>query len=433
MKKTHIAAAVAVVVIGLAGVQQVRFQKQVEQQVEQLVRNMNTYDYTKEFIHASLLHKESGLFSSSGMLLITTKEDQQPSQFEVAYTVNHGPASLLTGARYEVDITNPLLEGDNEETLTSVFFQGQPITLNGSMRNDSVNGVLTVPEVNFTMDNNTFVSAPVVTNFKASRFDEYGNPDKYSLDGHLPTFLATNDTATADITSVRFSAHNDFNKKGGQGSAEMSLEALQVVQDNQPVLRVENMSFDTQLEIKRELVNTANMSFDTLDVLGYSFTNAHFDQSLKGIDGPAMLEIVEVAEQAQYEQWEEADILEGFINVLKAHSDTLISQNPSYEVSRLNADLNGELFMQAEGKLTLNARKLPDNFLSNILESKSAISSALQAANAIEVIVQAEFGQEFTETINQFNPELAAMITNFGEKLTFELKDGQPILNGESL
>lgn len=433
MKKSYITAAVAVVVIGLAGVQQVRFQHQVEQQVEQLVRNMNTYDYTKEFIHANLLHQESGLFASSGTMVVTTKEDKQPSQFEIAYTVHHGPTALLTGARYEVDITNTLLEGDNEETLTSVFFQDKPITVRGSMRSDSTKGVFTIPEVNFTMDNNTFVSAPVVTNFEASRFNAYGNPDQYTLNGHLPSFLATNDFTTADITNVRFSAYNDFTKKGGRGGAETSLEALQIVQDNEQVLRIEDMTFDTELKIKRELVNTFHLAFETLEVLDYSFTNGQFDQTLKGIDGPAMLDIVDVAEQAQYEQWEESEMIEGFLNVLKAHADTLIAQNPTYKVDRLHAHLNGELFVQAEGALTLNASKLPDNFMRNILESKSDISSALQAANAVEVNVQAEFGEELAATIAHFNPELAAMLANFGEKLTFELKDGQPVLNGESL
>ena len=433
MKKSYIAAAVAVVVIGLAGVQQVRFQKQVDHQIEEAVRNINTYEYTSEIMHASLLEKESSVFASSGMLLITTKEGKQPSQFEVTYTVNHGPTSLLTGARYEVDITNTLFEGDNEETLTSLFFQGKPITLRGSMRSDSTEGVLTIPEVNFSMDNDTFVSAPLVTNFKASRFDQYGNPDQYTLDGHLPSFLATNDKATADLTNFHFSAYNDFNKKGGKGGAQTSLEGLHIAQNNEQLLHIENINFDTHLEVKSEFVTKFQLAFEKLEWFGYSFTNGQFDQTVKGIDGPAMLEVIEVAEQAQREQWEYADTLESIVNVLKGHADTLIAQSPSYEVNHLNADLNGALFVQAEGAVTLNASKLPDNFMTNILESNAPIGNALQAANAVEVNVQAAFGKELAATIAQFNPELAAMLVNFGESLTFELKDGQPILNGESL
>src|SRR5690554_2659993 len=89
MKKAYIAAAVAIAVVGFAGVQQVKYKAQVNAGVEQLTKQINTSVLLENKFQAKLHSQQSSYFSSTGVITVATTAADDLNELEIEYTVSH--------------------------------------------------------------------------------------------------------------------------------------------------------------------------------------------------------------------------------------------------------------------------------------------------------------------------------------------------------
>lgn len=436
MKKSYIAAAVAVVLVGLAGVHQVTYKAQVQAGVEQLANEITTSVLLENGFKATPHSQQSNFFTSTGAITVVTTGEDELNEVEVEYTVSHGPLSFLTGAGYKVNIVNTAFFGDTNKTITASLMNNQPITIQGSLRRNSISGTMEVPAINLNEGNFSIQVEPVITKFYASNFNSYGSADSYKITVHSPSYRISEDGLQLDILNSSLQVNSVLNESSAFSDVDFELEKVNGWfinnNNNKADLLLSNMALSSRLKVKKELENTVAFNLESLSLGSDHYENAELSYEFSGIHGPIALEVMHLTRNANHKKWEDSELLDAIINLLFERAPELLSLNPEFNIHTLKANKNGELFLNANSSALLDSSKLPSNFAAS-LEQLNVFSTSTALLNALQLNVDAEFGPDFAESISRVNPLLGAVISSHNDSLSFSMKNGETTLNGSKL
>ncbi|MGB5855708.1 MAG: DUF945 family protein, partial [Oceanisphaera sp.] len=274
--KKIVVAIAAVATIGFIGINQVGYQGEVESGIENIVNQLNEARLFGEDFDAELTSLEGGIFSSSGIIAVKTGPEYRPTEFEVGYTVNHGVTTFLTGASYDVNIINSVMDGNDEITLTSVLFNGEPITVNGSLGGDSIKGILTVPTAEFSEGRNGLKTKAIVTEFYASDFDDNGSPYVYEVLTKIPFLTFTDRREAFELTGVSLALMSEFDGEKGSGTLSLEVHEASVTKESNSRenehLELKDLAITMGIDLKDELTSDFALEFDEINIDGQSLS-----------------------------------------------------------------------------------------------------------------------------------------------------------------
>lgn len=432
MRKRYIAAAVAVAVVGLAGAQQHRYQKTIRTTVDQLTNEINTSYFNDNTVHASVHSQRSHLFSSSGVLTLVTTDASEPTEIELEYTVSHGPMAIFMGAQYNVNIANNLLWGKRDKTITKQIFNDQNITIDGSLRPHSITGTLTLPSIRIAEEGHGIHTQPVISRFSASRFNEYGWPNKYQVSIEAPAFVLTAPELDVDIQNSFFIVNNNFNKNSGFATGRLAIEqasALYKGDSHEPSQwSLNQLELSSKLDINEELKNTFLFTLDNLSSGKQRISDTQLSYSFHGIDGQTVLDFMQLIDTAQYEEWLDYEYNDAIRQFILEREQSLLAFNPQFNLDYLKSNFNGNLLVNASGTAELDMQHLPANFISSVAEGDRQ-NIGLQFLEALIMEFEVELGDNAIQLLESMNPIAAAVVTNLGQEIVFKMKYGEVSFN----
>lgn len=434
--KKIVVAIAAVATIGFIGINQVGYQGEVESGIENIVNQLNEARLFGEDFDAELTSLEGGIFSSSGIIAVKTGPEYRPTEFEVGYTVNHGVTTFLTGASYDVNIINSVMDGNDEVTLTSVLFNGEPITVNGSLDGDSIKGILTVPTAEFSEGRNGLKTKAIVTEFYASDFDDNGSPYVYEVLTKIPFLTFTDRREAFELTGVSLALMSEFDGEKGSGTLSLEVHEASVTKESNSRenehLELKDLAITMGIDLKDELTSDFALEFDEINIDGQSLSDVEISYTLAGIDSKSIVDIINLGQKAAKEGWSEHRVQKSVEKVLMERADNLLTYNPRLEINRIKAKMNGDLLIDAEGIAKLDASKLPQGFLKSSFEYNRP-PNPQELIKAILVDFEAKLGDKASETAANINPMAAALMSGSGNKFTFKIENGETTMNGERL
>lgn len=434
MKKRYIVAAVAVAVVGLAGAQQFSYKKAVHTIVEQLIIGINTSAFNDNAIHAQVHSQQSTLFSSAGVLTMVTKEQNAPTEFELKYTVSHGPTAIFMGAHYKVNMVNNMFEGKRDETITTEIFNGQAIVTEGTLRPNSITGTLSLPAVYVADSGQIIHIEPVTSKYSASHFNQYGVPQRYQVSIEAPSFTLSGPKPNFNIVNSTLSVTNHFTQKSGFGNLHFTIEEANALyaSDISELSKwtLNRLVLNSDLSIDKELTNTTVFTLGNLNVNDAKITDTELSYSLNGIDGQTALKLMQLSDTARYEQWQTAEYENALNNLLLEREHHLLAFNPHFNIQHFRAYLNDEILVNASGTAELDTQQLPPNFMAAVLEGNDQ-SLSLNFLEALLVEFDLELGDGALQLLEYINPMVAAVASNLERNIRFEMKHGEITLNGD--
>ncbi|MFD1009148.1 DUF945 family protein [Oceanisphaera ostreae] len=304
--------------------------------------------------------------------MVKTGPEYRPTEFEVGYTVNHGVTTFLTGASYDVNIINSVMDGNDEMTLTSVLFNGEPITVNGSLGGDSIKGILTVPTAEFSEGRNGLKTKAIVTEFYASDFDDNGSPYVYEVLTKIPFLTFTDRREAFELTGVSLALMSEFDGEKGSGTLSLEVHEASVTKESNSRenehLELKDLAITMGIDLKDELTSDFALEFDEINIDGQSLSDVEISYTLAGIDSKSIVDIINLGQKAAKEGWSEHRVQKSVEKVLMERADNLLTYNPRLEINRIKAKMNGDLLIDAEGIAKLDASKLPQGFLKSSFE-----------------------------------------------------------------
>ncbi|WMC12101.1 DUF945 family protein [Oceanimonas pelagia] len=437
MKTKKIAAAVAAVVaVGAVAINQAGYREQVKNGVDNLVEQLNDARMFGEDLQAELVSHEEGVFSSSGVITVKADSGYRPTEFQLTYTVNHGLTTLLTGASYQAELINSIMDGNAQQTMTSVLLDGKPVVIEGSLGSDSIDGTLTVPAISFAESRGGLETRPMVAAFSASEFDNEGTPGIYEVQADVPFIKFRDRREGFELKDASLELTSEFDGKEGNGELSLAVNEAIVIQDgyrrNSGKTKLKDLAVAMNFDLEEEFSSEFSLAFGEFNANGESLSNVELSYTLAGIDGQSILELIKLSEQATREGWSERRLQQSVEHVFRARADDLLAYNPELEIKRMKADINGELLIDAEGIARLDASKLPQDFLKSSFEYNRA-PNPQALINAIVVDFEARLGKNASNMASALNPMAAAILSESGDRFTFRIEDGETTLNGERI
>ncbi|MDP5291994.1 DUF945 family protein [Oceanimonas sp. CHS3-5] len=437
MKTKKIAAAVAAVtVVGFVGINQAGYKGQVKAGVDNIIEQLNDARLFGEEINAELASHDGGVFSSNGVITVKAGSDYRPTEFRINYTVAHGLTTVLGGASYEAEIINSVMDGNDEKTLTSVLLNDQPVIINGSLGSDSIDGTLTVPAIEFSEGRGGLEAKPIIAEFYASNFNEYGSPGLYEVQASVPLIKFKDRREGFELTDGVLELTNEFDGEKGNGEFSLELNKLTVINEgyrrDSERVEVKDLAIAMDLDLQEEFSSNLSLQFDELNANGDSLSDVEVSYSLAGIDGASIVDVIKMTQKAAKEDWSEYRLQQSIEGALRERADSLLAYNPKLEINRIKAKMNGDLLIDAEGIAKLDSSKLPKDFLKSAFEYNRA-PNPQEFIKAILVDFEAELGKSASDMASTINPMAAAILSESGDKFTFKIEDGETTMNGERI
>ncbi|RTE66575.1 DUF945 family protein [Amphritea opalescens] len=428
MKKTYIAVAIAAAaVVGYAGVQQVSYQDHVRAGVEKLVEQLNDTTILGEQFDVTIKSQQGGLMSSSGVILLNDSNTRRPTEFQVEYRVNHGLATLLAGPSYTAKITNPVMKGNDEKTITSLVLDGQPVVVEGYMKGDSIDGEMIIPNIDFAENSSAMTVKPITVEFSADSFDEEGRPENFELTANMPEFMLKERHSAIGLSGGKLFMNNSFDGEEGEGQA-----TIEIAEASIDGVSIKSFGVDIASKVDDEFTTSLAVNLGSLEGEGQSLSDGELKYKISGLDGKAVVKIIEVAQEGARHGWSDREMKHAVEGVLNERADQLLAQNPQFELQSFQFKQNGADIINASGVAKLDAEKLPEHYVQDGLKSRRG-PDPQALMNAAFVDFSASFGKEAKDLVGMFNPMVAAMLEANGDQFTFKLEKGQMTMNGDKI
>lgn len=435
MKKKYIAGAVGVALVGFAGFNQFSYAKNLKQVLDDLVYTINTSDFPEQEVSAELSTHQSGTFSSTGIMTLTAGPSRDPMTFELAYKIVHGPTTFLTGSDYHVEITNTQIGGQGDKTITSTLLNGKPVMLSGHMAPEKLTGELTVPIIALKEGDIELDSTPITAAFTLTDFGNGGSA-VYDISAHIPSLHFNSPDETLELTDGTLLIDSEYDIDTGKIKAALNIAGASVInkraQRDNEYIGIKGLSLTTSTDIDEQLIHNVSLTFDQLEDNIQLLSDAEFSYTLAGIDGKAILDIVDISQYAAQEDWSEHRLQQAIEEIIMDRGDQLLAHNPSLEINRIKATLNDELLIDGKGLVKLYAARLPENFVRSVLDNPYSLNPQ-NVEKAIFADVEARLGQSAGAAIAMLDPSAAALLAESGETFSFKMKDGNVTLNGKQL
>lgn len=437
MNTKKIAAAVAAVVaVGVVAINQTGYQGQVKTGVDNLVEQLNNTHMFGESLQAELTSHQGGVFSSSGVIAVKADSGYRPTEFKLNYTVNHGLTAFLTGATYDAELINSVMDGNDKKTITSVLLDGQSVVIEGSLGSDSIDGTLTVPAIKFSEGRGGLEAQPMMAEFYVGDFDDQGTPRVYEVLAGIPFIKFQDRREGFELKDGSLELSSEFDGKEGNGAMSLAVNNATITKEGRrqhnEKIELKDLAVAMNFDLEEEFSSEFNLEFGEFTTNGESLSNVEVGYKLAGIDGQSIIDIIKLSEQATQEGWSERRIQQSVESIFRERADNLLAYNPELKIKRIKADMNGELLIDAEGMARLDASKLPRDLLKSSFEYNRA-PSPQKFMNAILVDFEAELGKNASNMASALNPMAAGILSESGDKFTFKIEDGETTLNGERI
>ncbi|MBU2963871.1 DUF945 family protein [Amphritea sp. 2_MG-2023] len=428
MKKTYIAVAIAAAaVVGYAGVKQVSYQDHVKAGVENLVEQLNDTTILGEQFDVTIKSQQGGLMSSSGVILLNDSNTRRPTEFQVEYTVNHGLTSLLTGPSYTAKITNPVMKGNDEKTITRLVLDGQPIVVEGNMKSDSIDGEMIIPNIDFAERSSAMTVKPITVEFSADNFNDEGRPENFEMTADMPEFMLKERHSVIGFSGGKLFVNNSFDGEEGEGQA-----TIEIAEASIEGITIKSFGVDIASKVDDEFTTSLAVNLGSFEGEGQHLSDGELKYKISGLDGKAVVKILEVAQEGAKYGWSDREMKQAVEGVMNERADQLLAQNPQFELQSFQFKQNGAHIINASGVAKLDAEKLPEHYLQDGFKSRSG-ANPQALMNAAFVDFSANIGKEAKDLVGRFNPMAAAMLEKNGDKFTFKLEKGQMTMNGDKI
>ena len=433
MKALVIGAGVVLVLSG-AGYAQYSLNQVVEAELDRMTDS--------EFISAQLgmpvavsnVSQQSGLFDSAGSLTIKSALVQADYEIDIEYRFDH---TIVSGVQYEMVIPDLRIENDGLSfSFADDLFQGQAIRILGEIDSKGGKvGQMLVPEANAkSVDGLSLAISPYPVDYEIRGFTQNATTGDYKLNFTIPMIELSAQTGVLKVEGLSWGQGYEGSDKVLKGDftmgvAKMTSESAKVTEN----FELKNAAIQIDTTIDDNMLNTMEVTLASLTspVMG-ELNNVAVTTRTGGLDGALVIELVnKVNEMQRDEQADPAMAMVELQEYLGTNLDALVAPSPYFEVQKLQFDLNGERFVDATGKVSLQSDKLPSNYFLNLMRQGSEPDAATMMS-AINAKLDSAFGPQAAMMIGPMHPMLMAVLQS-GEPIAFQLENGQMTLNGQPL
>lgn len=375
--------------------------------------------------------QKSGLFSSSGSVVYSSEIPEHDGSMEILidYKLDH---SVLSGVQYETTFKDIRVLGEMAFSATDDLFNGKQIRVVGEMEGKGATGQAMIPAMHIEEDGATILSAPAFPmDFSVQGFDVDPLIGSYTASFVLPTMDIHSPEGTVSLEGLNWSQGYEGDDKGLMGDFAMSIAKI-ANQSANPMMGFElnNLSLGMDTRIGADVLGTLELKLASVT----SAMGAVSDLSLKtrtgGVDGGILKDFLMKANQLQMAGPSEAGTKE-LEQFLTDNLDPLLAPSPYFEIEQLQFDMNGQRFVEASGKVALQSDKLPTDYFSSLFQQKMAPDETLMMS-AMSANLNSSFGPQAAMMIGPLHPMLMAVLQS-GEPISFQLENGQMMLNGQPL
>lgn len=420
----------AVLVFGGAAYAQYSLNQMVDHELAGLSDSQRLSQQIGAPVTVDVRSQNHGLLNSSGSLSIRGDfPDGGSVQSVIDYQVDH---SILSGVRYEFVLPEFVVHSDERISLNEVMFQGEPIRITGDLDAEGSQGQILIPAVRGEDQDGTVVSIDAFPiHVTAHGFDENALMGDYAMDAMIPQIQIQQLNGQVVIENVRWAQHYLGNDDVTQ--ADMTLSVGHVESQGGGMATRFELNNAT-LNVDTDISEQASSNMELTLVSATSMMGAVSDLSLKthtgGFDGStlkAWLLKIDQLEQSADPEAVVADLEAYFTR----HIDALLAPSPYFQIEQMQFDMNGQRFVEASGKITLQTDKLPNGYFASLLNQQAALDEEV-LLSAVDISLDTSFGAQAAMMIGPMHPMLMGVLQS-GQPLSFKMQNGQMILNGQPL
>ena len=428
-KTLIIGAGVVVLAAGGAAYAQHTLNQQVEQE---LAAATNSQRWSKQLgvpVTVEPREQNHGYLNSNGTLVVQSEFPDALVEIQVDYRIDH---NVISGIAYEFVMPELTVKGDETFSLNDELFQGQPIRFIGTADTQGSQGQMLIPAVNGTDDKGVVVTMSAFPVDVITKGFEAGSLfGDYTTDALIPALDITHPNGKTHVENIRLAQAYQGSQSVVKGSVTIGVDKI----DNQGKGLVSRFKLEkAALNMSSDLGDEASGSLELTLASASSMMGAVSDVSLKastgGVDGAILKEVIQKAEQIDQSAAPDA-LMADLTSYLQEHVDALIAPSPYLQIEQMQFDLNGQRFVDASGKVTLQADRLPEKYFSGLIASQSEPDQQV-LMSAVDASLDTSFGPQAAMMIGPMHPMLMGLLQN-GQPLSFTLKNGQMMLNGQPL
>lgn len=370
-----------------------------------------------------------GYFKSSGTLVVQSEFPEAMVEMQIDYRIDH---AVVSDIAYEFVMPELTVKGDEIFSLNDELFQGQAIRFVGTADTQGSQGQMLIPALSGTDDKGVAVTMsafPIdVTTKGVDAGSLFGD---YTTDALIPALDITHTNGKIHVENIRMAQAYQDNSTVVKSSVTISVDQV----DNQGSGLASQFTLEkAALNMASDLGEEASGSLELSLASASSMMGAVSDVSLKastgGMDGAILKEVIQKAEQI--DQGADPDaLMADLMTYLQEHVDALVAPSPYLQIDQMQFDLNGQRFVDASGKVTLQADKLPNDYFSGLIASQSEPDQQMLMA-ALDARLDSSFGPQAAMMIGPLHPMLMGLLQS-GQPLSLQLKNGQIMLNGQPL
>lgn len=429
MNKTLIIGAGVALAAGGAAYAQHTLNQHVEQELAAAVDSQRWSKQLGVPVTVEPREQNHGYFKSSGTLVVQSEFPEAMVEMQIDYRIDHAVVSDIT---YEFVMPDLTVKGDETFSLNDELFQGQPIRFIGTADTQGSQGQMLIPALSGTDDKGVAVTMsafPIDVTIKG--FDAGSLFGDYTTDALIPALDITHTNGKIHVENIRMAQAYQDNSTVVKSSVTISVDQI----DNQGSGLASRFTLEkAALNMTSDLGKEASGSLELSLASASSMMGAVSDVSLKastgGMDGAILKEVIQKAEQI--DQGADPDaLMADLMTYLQEHVDALVAPSPYLQIDQMQFDLNGQRFVDASGKVTLQADKLPNDYFSGLIASQSEPDQQVLMA-ALDARLDSSFGPQAAMMIGPMHPMLMGLLQS-GQPLSLQLKNGQIMLNGQPL